>query len=174
MAANESIQEHEQKIKRNDFLQVVSFKLHKEEYAIEITKAKEIILLEGITKVPQMPDFIEGIINLRGEVIPVLDLRKRLQLHCTEMGEHTRIVVVRMGTRIMGLIVDSVSQVMKIPKSEIKEPPETIAGLAGDYLIGVGKVNERLILLLDIDKVISAGEHAQLTRAELPETVEVM
>lgn len=141
-----------------DFLQVVSFNLRGEEYAVEITKVKEIILLEGVTKVPQMPGFIEGIINLRGTVIPVIDLRKRFGLPSPEADDHTRIVVTRMGNRIVGLIVDSVSQVMKIPQANIQPPPDTIAGLAGEYLTGVGKVDERLIILLDIEKIMSADE----------------
>jgi len=152
-------------LKMQDFLQVVSFNLHGEEYAVEITKVKEIILLEGVTRVPQMPDFIEGIINLRGNVIPVIDLRKRFGLPCPEPDDHTRIVVTRMGDRIVGLIVDSVSQVMKIPQSNIQDPPDTIAGLAGEYLTGVGKIDERLIILLDIEKIMSADEMQSLSKS---------
>lgn len=160
---NDSIQ------KMQDFLQVVSFILHREEYAVEITKVKEIILLEGVTKVPQMPDFIEGIINLRGTVIPVIDLRKRFGLPCPEPDDHTRIVVTRMEDRIVGLIVDSVSQVMKIPQANIQPPPDTIAGLAGEYLTGVGKVDDRLIILLDIVKIMSKNELTMLTNKQMTE-----
>lgn len=147
------------------FTQVVSFNLANEEYAIEITKIKEIILVEGITKVPQMPIYIEGIINLRGNVIPVLDLRKRFGMKNAEIGDETRIVVSRMAEKIIGLIVDSVSQVMKIPKDDIQPPPDTIAGLAGEYLTGVGKVDERMIMMLDIDKVLSLEELSELAAA---------
>lgn len=153
-------------LKMKDFLQVVSFRLHDEEYAIEITKVKEIILVEGVTRVPQMPAFIEGIINLRGNVIPVLDLRKRFELPGAALSEQSRIVVTRMESRIVGLIVDSVSQVMKIPKSKIQPPPQTIAGLAGEYLVGIGKMDDRMILLLDIEKILSSGEKTSLPRAE--------
>lgn len=154
-------------LKMQDFLQVVSFNLHKEEYAVEITKVKEIILLEGVTKVPQMPEFIEGIINLRGIVIPVIDLRKRFGLPCPEPDDHTRIVVTRMEDRIVGLIVNSVSQVMKIPQANIQPPPDTIAGLAGEYLTGVGKVDDRLIILLDIEKIMSADEMKYLSSSSV-------
>ena len=148
------------------FTQVVSFNLANEEYAIEIEKIKEIILVEGITRVPQMPDYIEGIINLRGNVIPVLDLRKRFGMTGVGIEEETRIVVSRMAEKIIGLIVDSVSQVMKIPNDDIEPPPDTIAGLAGDYLTGVGKVDQRMIMMLDIDKVLSIEELSMLSKTE--------
>lgn len=151
-------------LKMKDFLQVVSFKLHKEEYAIEITKAKEIILVDGVTRVPQMPDFIEGVINLRGNVIPVIDLRKRFGLPIAKLDEQSRIVVTRMESKIIGLIVDSVSQVMKIPRNQIQPPPDTIANLAGEYLIGIAKEEHNMIMLLDIEKIMSADEHALLAK----------
>ncbi len=152
-------------LKMQDYLQVVSFRLGVEDYAIEITKVKEIILVEGITKVPQMPHYIEGIINLRGTVIPVLDLRKRFEVGNNDITEHTRIIVTRLEGRIIGMIVDAVSRVMKIPKANIQPPPETIACVAGDYLIGVAKLDDRMQLLLDIDKVLHTDEKSQLLRA---------
>jgi purine-binding chemotaxis protein CheW len=153
-------------LKGKDYLQVVSFQLGQEEYAIEITKVKEIILHGGVTKVPQMPDFIEGIINLRGNVIPVIDLRKRFGLPVGAVDEHTRIMVSRMDTKIIGLIVDSVSQVLKIPKAQIQPPPETIAGLAGEYLVGVGKLEDKMIMVLDIEKIITSSEQNALLAAD--------
>ncbi len=149
-------------LKMQDYLQVVSFRLGAEEYAIEITKVKEIILVEGITKVPQMPGYIEGIINLRGTVIPVLDLRKRFAVGESAFTEHTRIVVTRLQGRIIGMIVDAVSRVMKIPKADIQPPPETIACMAGEYLVGVAKLGERMQLVLDVERVLQANEAAQL------------
>lgn len=149
-------------LKMQDYLQVVSFRLGDEDYAIEITTVKEIILVEGITKVPQMPAYIEGIINLRGNVIPVVDLRKRFGLTGAAYDEHTRIIVTRMEGRIIGMIVDAVSRVMKIAKARIQPPPETIACLAGEYLVGVAKLDDRMQLLLDIQKVLRPDEKAQL------------
>lgn len=152
-------------LKMQDYLQIVSFQLGKEEYAIEITKVKEIILVEGITKVPQMPSYIEGIINLRGTVIPVVDLRKRFGVGTCSFDEHTRIVVTRMEGTIVGMIVDAVSQVMKIPKANIQPPPDTIACVAGDYLVGVAKLDDHMQLLLDIDKVLANDEKSELAPA---------
>ncbi len=165
MDAENDRQDSNLHLKMKDFMQVVSFRLHAEEYAIEITKVKEIILVEGVTRVPQMPSFIEGIINLRGNVIPVLDLRKRFDLPHAALSDQSRIVVTRMENRIVGLIVDSVSQVMKIPRSQIQPPPQTIAGLAGEYLVGIGKMDDRMILLLDIEKILSCNEKESLVEA---------
>lgn len=152
-------------LKMQDYLQVVSFRLGVEEYAVEITKVKEIILVEGITKVPQMPAYIEGVINLRGTVIPVLDLRKRFDIGNAQITEHTRIVVTRLEGRIIGMIVDSVSRVMKIPRANIQPPPETIACVAGEYLVGVAKLDDRMQLLLDIDKVLRVDEKTPLAKS---------
>ncbi len=165
MPTESTVEQSRMSLKMQDYLQVVSFRLGSEDYAIEITKAKEIILVEGITKVPQMPAYIEGIINLRGNVIPVLDLRKRFGIATAAFDEHTRIIVTRMEGRIVGMIVDAVSRVMKIPKSHIQPPPETIACLAGEYLIGVAKLDDKMQLLLDIEKVLRADEKAQLGKS---------
>ncbi len=146
-------------IKKKDFLHVVSFQLATEEYAVEITKVKEIILHEGVTRIPQMPGFIEGVINLRGNVIPIIDLRTRFGLPVQGRGEQTRVIVTRMEGRIVGLIVDSVSQVMRIPKADIQPPPETIASIAGEYILGIGKINDRMVILLDIEKVLTDSEN---------------
>lgn len=164
-ASESTVEKSRMQLKMQDYLQVVSFRLGVEDYAIEITKVKEIILVEGITKVPQMPNYIEGIINLRGTVIPVLDLRKRFAIGNAENTEHTRIVITRLEGRIVGMIVDAVSRVMKIPKANIQPPPDTIACIAGEYLIGVAKLDDRMQLLLDIDKVLRRDEQAHLQPA---------
>ena len=137
MTQDSSLEKSRMTLKMQDYLQVVSFTLGAEEYAIEITKVKEIILVEGITRVPQLPAYIEGIINLRGLVIPVVDLRKRLGVGGSSCDEHTRIVVTRIGGTIVGMIVDAVSRVMRLPKANIQPPPDTISCVAGEYLVGV-------------------------------------
>jgi purine-binding chemotaxis protein CheW len=148
-----------------DCLQVVSFTLGAEEYAIEITRVEEIILVEGITRVPQSPAYIEGIINLRGLVIPVVDLRKRLGVGAGSRDERTRVVVARLGGTIVGMIVDAVSQVMRIAKADIQPPPGTIACLAGEYLVGVASRDGRMLLLLDLERVLGVDEAAGLLPA---------
>lgn len=142
-----------------DLLQVVSFRLDREEYAIEITKVKEVILPTGITRVPQMPPCIEGVINLRGAVIPVVDLRRRFGIAATAATEQTRILIARPAGRVVGFIVDAVSQVLKIRRTEVQPPPETIAGLAQKYLHGIAKIgDERMIILLDVETVLHPDE----------------
>ena len=162
MAQDSTLEKSRMTLKMQDYLQVVSFTLGGEDYAIEITKVKEIILVEGITRVPQLPAYIEGIINLRGMVIPVVDLRKRFGVGGSTFDEHTRIVVTRLGAAIVGMIVDAVSRVMRIPKANIQPPPDTIACLAGEYLIGVARLEDRMQLLLDIEKVLALDESAGL------------
>ena len=165
MTHDSTLEKSRTALKMQDYLQVVSFTLGGEDYAIEITKVKEIILVEGITRVPQLPAYIEGIINLRGMVIPVVDLRKRFGVGGSTFDEHTRIVVTRIGDAIVGMIVDAVSRVMKIPKANIQPPPDTIACLAGEYLVGVARLDQRMQLLLDIDQVLGSEEAAGLPPA---------
>jgi purine-binding chemotaxis protein CheW len=165
MTQDSSLEKSRMSLTMQDYLQVVSFTLGAEEYAIEIHKVKEIILVEGITRVPQLPAYIEGVINLRGMVIPVVDLRKRLGVGGTGRDEHTRIMVTRLGGTIVGMIVDAVSRVMRIPKADIQPPPDTIASLAGEYLVGVARLADRMQLLLDIEKVLGGDATAGLLPA---------
>lgn len=142
-----------------DLLQVVSFRLAAEEYAFPITMVKEVILPSGITRVPQMPACIEGVINLRGAVIPVVDLRTRFGLAATPATEHTRILIAKPGGRVVGFIVDAVSQVLKIRRDQVQTPPETIAGIAQKYLHGIAKISDdRMIILLDVEAVLHADD----------------
>ena len=143
--------------------QLVTFTLGGEEYGVDIMKVQEIIRLQNITRVPQMPGFIEGVLNLRGNVIPVIDLRKRFNLALTEQTAHTRIVVINVSGRTLGVIVDAVSEVMRLSDDQIEPPPQVISGIGHEYLEGVGKVQGRLIILLDLDKILSTHEKLQLT-----------
>jgi purine-binding chemotaxis protein CheW len=147
-------------------LHVVSFTLDDEEYAVEIAKTKEIILVGQITRVPQMPDYICGIINLRGSVIPIVDLRASFELERRPCDDHSRIIITRMNDRVIGLIVDAVSQVMKIPAESIEPPPFSISHLVGSYLVGVAKIERGMILLLDIDRLLTAAQTGGLGKCD--------
>ena len=138
--------------------QVVAFSLADEDYAVPIKNVKEIILIDGITQVPQMPHFILGVINLRGQVIPVIDLRKRLNLTVAEINEQSRIMVSRIDGRIVGLVVDAVSQVMKIDPKQIQDPPETIASVTSDYITGIAKISEQMIICLDLQRILDQSQ----------------
>lgn len=142
--------------------QLVTFTLGQEEYGVDIMRVQEIIRYQEVTRVPQMPDFIEGVINLRGNVIPVIDLRKRFTLGNAEHTGQTRIVVVNVASRVMGVVVDGVSEVMRLAEEQIEPPPPVVAGIGHEYLQGVGKVQGRLLILLDLDKILSAQEQAAL------------
>ena len=145
--------------KIDEIVQLVTFKLGNEEFALDILKVQEINRIVEITKVPKAPDFVEGVINLRGRVIPIVDIRKKFHLNIREATKETRIIVVNIMNKTIGLIVDSVSEVLRINSSTIQPPPPLIAGLDSDYIKGVGKLDERLIILLDIDKIFTTGEH---------------
>lgn len=135
-------------------VQLVVFKLDEEEYGVDILQVKEIIKLLGITRVPKAPWFVEGVINLRGSVIPVIDLRKRFNLSTIGAGDDCRIIVVIVDDLTVGIIVDSVNEVLRLNDINIETPPEMVGDIDGSYIKGIGKVEERLITLLDLDKLI--------------------
>lgn len=140
-------------------MQLVSFRLAQEEYGVEITKVQEIILMGEITRVPQTPDYIKGLINLRSTVIPIVDLRLRFGLAQEAASDETRIMVVNVAGKTIGIIVDAVSEVLRISKEQIAPPP-TVAGLGREYLTGLVKLENRLLILLDIDKILGSEEAA--------------
>ncbi|MDX1964939.1 MAG: chemotaxis protein CheW [Pirellulales bacterium] len=135
-------------------LQIVSFQLADEEFGIEINKVREIILMGEITRVPQTPAYVKGLINLRSSVIPIVDLKLRFGLPEAEKSDETRIVVVNVAGKTIGIIVDAVSEVLRISQNQIAPPPPTVAGLGRDYLVGLAKLEDRLLILLDIEKTL--------------------
>ncbi len=146
-------------------MQLVSFRLGPEEYGVEITKVQEIILMGEITRVPQTPDYIKGLINLRSTVIPIVDLRLRFGLEPQAATDETRIMVINVRGKTIGIIVDAVSEVLRISHDQIAPPPPTIAGLGREYLTGLVKLDSRLLILLDIDKILAEEHSAALESA---------
>jgi purine-binding chemotaxis protein CheW len=143
--------------------QLVVFQLANETYGIEISAVHEIIRLQSVTRVPRTPDFVEGVINLRGKIVPVIDLHKRFRLPLEEETPHSRIIVVEVMGVMVGMIVDSVSEVLRLPVANIEPPPPAISGgIDTDYLRGVGKWQEKLIILLDLDRVLNKREQKEL------------
>jgi purine-binding chemotaxis protein CheW len=136
-------------------MQLVSFRLAQEEYGIEITRVQEIILMGEITRVPQTPPYIKGLINLRSTVIPIVDLRLRFNLPQEAFTDETRIMVVNVGGKTVGIIVDGVSEVLRISQEQVSPPPPTVSGLGREYLTGLVKLENRLLILLDIEKLLS-------------------
>jgi len=148
--------------------QLVSFKIENEEFGVNIEEVQEIIRLPEITRVPQAPFFVEGVINLRGNIIPVIDLRKRFELDATSKTNATRIVVSNVNGKTTGIIVDSVSEVLRLPKDAIEPPPPIIAGIEAKYLRGIGKLDDgkRLLILLDLKEILTVRKEDKVRRDE--------
>lgn len=142
--------------------QLVIFTLANETYGIAISTVNEIIRMQAITEVPRTPDFVEGVINLRGRIVPVIDLRKRFGLEAAEETQASRIMVVEMQDLVVGMIVDSVSEVLRLPADSIEPTPPMVSGVDAAYLRGVGKRDDRLIILLDIEKVLFTNEQEEV------------
>jgi len=141
----------------SEVLQLVSFRLGNEEYAVDILKVQEINRMVEITTIPNAPFYVEGVINLRGKVIPVVNLRKRFGLESKETDSQSRIMVVNIGTTI-GLIVDSVSEVMRLPLETVEPHPQVADNGSSEYVLGIGKLQDRLLILIDIDRIIKNGK----------------
>ena len=142
--------------------QLVVFTLKDESYGVDISSVREIIRMLDVTRVPRTPEFVEGVINLRGKIIPVVDLRKRFGFAPGDDSAETRIVVVDTGGQDVGMIVDAVTEVLRIAGDSIDPPSSVVTGANADYLRGIAKVGERLVILLDLDRVLSLREQEVL------------
>jgi purine-binding chemotaxis protein CheW len=151
-----------QKKQDAELMQLVTFSIGDEEFGVDILKVQEIIRMMEITRVPRAPDFVEGVINLRGKVIPIIDLRKRFGLVARGHDKHTRIIVIEINMMIVGFVVDSVSEVLRIPSSTVEPPPPVVSGMESEYISGVGKLEDRLLILLDLDRLLSHEERETL------------
>jgi purine-binding chemotaxis protein CheW len=140
---------------------IVGFRLKEEEFAFDIMKVVEIIRIKDITPVPTAPAFIEGVINLRGKIIPIIDLRKRFHLLDQERTKGNRIIIVEVkGKQLLGVIVDAVTHVVSVAESEILAPPPSIVSVGGKYIESIVHRGDDIIVFLDIDKVFSDEEHS--------------
>ncbi len=142
--------------------QIVSFRLANEEYGIDIMRVQEIILMGQITCMPEVPDYICGLINLRGHVIPIVDLRRRFGLPAADNDEHTRIIVVNVNRQTIGIVVDAVNEVLRVNPDQGEPPPSSVAGIDHDYILALIKFDEKLLILLSIENVLSNEEKAKL------------
>jgi purine-binding chemotaxis protein CheW len=146
----------------DELLQLVSFEIGGEEFGVDILKVQEIIRTLEVTRVPNAPEYVDGVINLRGKVIPIIDMRRRFRMERKVQDKNTRIVVVELSGRTIGFIVDAVSEVLRIPKSVTEPPPTIVAGIDAEYITAVGKLEDRLLILLDLEKVLTASETAEM------------
>jgi purine-binding chemotaxis protein CheW len=143
----------------SELLQLVGFKLGKEEFAVDILNVNEILKMMEVTVVPNSPDCIEGIVNIRGRIIPVIDTRLKLNMPKKEYDNDTRIMVVEKKEKTVGFIVDEVNEVLRIPKDITEPPPDLVtANIESDYVTSVAKLEGRLLILLDLEKLILSEE----------------
>ncbi|MFD0879516.1 chemotaxis protein CheW [Variovorax dokdonensis] len=140
---------------RQEFL---SFTLGEEEYGIDIQKVQELRGYEAVTRIANAPDFIKGVVNLRGIIVPIIDMRLKFSLGTPSYDQFTVVIVLNIGGRVVGMVVDSVSDVITLAPEQIRPAPEMGAALDTDYLVGLGTVNDRMLILVDIEKLMSSDE----------------
>ena len=138
-------------------IKFVTFFLEKEEYGLPISEVQEINRVTEVTRVPNAPEHVRGVINLRGKIVPVIELKKRLNLGATEIGKESRVVVVEYGPKLLGLMVDRVSQVLNLTNDQIEEAPEEVVKVDQNFIKGVGKLEDRMVILLELEEVIGKG-----------------
>lgn len=151
-------QREEKTEEEEEQIQLLTFMLADEEYGLNIMDIKEIVRPKEATEVPRTPSYVQGIISLRGVIIPIFDVKKKLGLAEGDQDPRNRIIVVKSNDHFYGLLVDSVVQVMDVPLSKIDPPPEIVGSVEGEFLIGIGKMDERLIILLNLQKIIAVDE----------------
>jgi purine-binding chemotaxis protein CheW len=142
----------------------LAFTLGSEEYGIDILKVQEIRGYEAVTRIANAPEFIKGVINLRGIIIPVVDMRIKFQLGTPTYDQFTVVIILNIGGRIMGMVVDSVSDVTTLSPDQIKPAPEMGTAFNSEYLMGLGTVDERMLILIDIDRLMSSSEMGLIDR----------
>lgn len=146
-------------------MQLVSFKLGEETFGIEITKIREIILVGEITRVPETPPYVKGLINLRSSVIPVIDLRARFSLAESQLTPDSRIMVLNVGTKTIGIMVDSVSEVLRVSEEQISPAPPTVTSMGNQYMTGLVRLDQQLLILLDVDRLFGQQAMAAMEEA---------
>ena len=144
--------------------QFVGFQIDGQQYAFRIEQIQEIVILDQVTQTPQVADYVEGVSNLRGAIIPIINLRKLFGLDPKPTDGDTRTIVVNVGERTMGCTVDTVSQVIRIPEESIQPAPETVTADGANYISGFAKLDERLVILLDIDELLNPRDWNAVAR----------
>jgi purine-binding chemotaxis protein CheW len=142
----------------NKALEFLAFHLGGEEYGIDIQKVSEIRGYEAVTRIANAPDFIKGVTNLRGIIVPIIDMRIKFQLGTPTYDAFTVVIILNIGARVVGMVVDSVSDVITLSAQQVKPAPEMGSAFNTDYLIGLGTLDERMLILIDIDKLMSSQE----------------
>ncbi len=150
----------------DQFEQLVVFQLADEYYGVDIGAVNTIIRMQTVTTVPQTPRFVEGVTNLRGSIVPVIDLRKRFGLLASEPTKTSRIVVVEAAGMMIGMVVDAVAETLRLRADDIEPPSPVICSLDSEYLRGIGKQNDRLVILLDLEKILSSQDWEKVSKLD--------
>ena len=143
----------------------LAFTLGREEYGIDILKVQEIRGYEAVTRIANAPEFIKGVVNLRGIIVPIVDMRIKFHLGEPTYDQFTVVIILNIAGRVMGMVVDSVSDVITLSPDQVKPAPEMGTALNTDYLIGLGTLDERMLILVDIDKLMSSAEMGLMEKA---------
>lgn len=154
-----------------DFRQFLSFSVGEEAYGIELLRVKEVIRAREITWLPRAPSFVKGIVNLRGDVIPIIDLRDKFGLESREDTTRTRVIVVEIEHRLIGVVVDSASHVVRIPGDQVDPPPQVLGGFSQELITGVGKMDGRLVIILNPDSIFTVDEMTALSSVDAATSV---
>lgn len=149
--------------------QFVAFRIENQAYAFRIEQIQEIVILSQVTKTPQVPDYVEGVANLRGSIIPVINLRKLFGLEPKPTDVDTRTIVVNVGKRTIGCTVDTVTQVVRIGQDAIHAAPDTVTGHGASYISGFARIQEQLIVLLEVEELLDPQKLEQVSRISLPD-----
>jgi len=142
--------------------QMVTFKMGKETFGVPIQMVQEIVRVPEITMVPEMPSFVEGVMNLRGKIVSIIDVNKRLKIGCSSRSRTSRILVVEVDRKIIGLLVDAVTEILRLPSDAIEPAPDIVTAVGSEYITGVGKLPGKLIILLDLHKILRPDEIKRL------------
>jgi purine-binding chemotaxis protein CheW len=162
MQANQRLTKEDAELSGGEYL---TFVLGSEEYGIEILKVQEIRSYEAVTKIANTPDFIKGVINLRGNIVPIIDLRMRFNLAQVNYNEFTVVIMLSLNNRTMGIVVDGVSDVLELKSTQISPVPELVSSIDNKYLLGLGTVDDRMLILVDIEQLMSSKEMALMETA---------
>jgi len=160
--------------KQSDSLQFIGFSLRQQQYAIPIQKIQEIVIPQSITRAPQVADYVEGLSNLRGAIIPIISLRKLFAIEPKPIDIDSRIIVLNVGERVVGCLVDAVTQVLRISRAEIQPVPDLITDANNSFIVGFMKLDERIVILLNVEELLDPSKIDEVSeaarRGDLPST----
>ncbi len=165
MSSNDETEQQAEAVAEGPTQEYLTFQLGGEEYGVDILKVQEIRSYDTVTRLPESPDYIKGVINLRGTIVPVVDMRLKLKLGEAQYDKHTVMIILNVGEKVIGMVVDGVSDVITLAASQVRPPPEFAGVMDTRYITGLGAIEERMLILVDIDQLMSAADMAILEQA---------